>query len=87
MKKIGDPIFEDHPAEDQESIQRNLQEAEILKNISHPFIIKYIDHYNEEQIGGFSLLCIIMEYANGKILNNSITLQEEISERSLMELK
>ena len=43
------------------------QEIQILKEVDHEFIIKYYDHFMEQNI-----LCIVLEYADVGTMNTSV---------------
>lgn len=54
MKRI---LFD---SEDEKQMQKNMNEIEIFKSLSHPNLIQYIESFSHK-----GKLCIIMEYADG----------------------
>ncbi len=57
-----------------------LRELEILREVSHPFIIEYVEEFNYNK----QHLCIVTKYAPGGDLEQYIKKQSKISEEDAM---
>ena len=66
--------------------ERIIKEVNILKSLNHPMIIKYRNHFESHK-----RLCIVMDFASGTELLNSIyiggTLKQLINSKVKMELR
>lgn len=65
---IKGPRIHGNPVKDEINVKRILIEAEILRNLDHPNIVKYVDFFIENQKP-----YLVMEYVEGEHLEKKIT--------------
>lgn len=61
---------------DKKQREEALNEVQVLKNMNHPFIVKYRESFMEKRC-----LCIVMDYADGGDLFTKIAKQKELPGR------